>query len=34
MAQTSHELRVRIGGEAGFGIKAAGQMLARSFVDA
>lgn len=25
------ELRIRIGGEAGFGIKAAGQMLARSF---
>ncbi|MDI6693102.1 MAG: 2-oxoacid:acceptor oxidoreductase subunit alpha [Anaerosomatales bacterium] len=34
MTLTSHELRVRIGGEAGFGIKAAGQMLARSFVDA
>ncbi|MDO8848485.1 MAG: 2-oxoacid:acceptor oxidoreductase subunit alpha [Coriobacteriia bacterium] len=28
------ELRIKIGGEAGFGIKAAGQMLARSFVDA
>jgi 2-oxoglutarate ferredoxin oxidoreductase subunit alpha len=28
------ELRVKIGGEAGFGIKAAGQTLARSFADA
>ena len=28
------ELRVKIGGEAGFGIKAAGQTLARSFVAA
>lgn len=28
------ELRVKIGGEAGFGIKAAGQTLARVFVDA
>lgn len=28
------ELRVKIGGEAGFGIKAAGQTLARSFVNA
>jgi len=28
------ELRVRIGGEAGFGIKAAGQTLARSFAGA
>lgn len=28
------ELRVRIGGEAGFGIKAAGQTLARVFMDA
>ncbi|MGB4580701.1 MAG: 2-oxoacid:acceptor oxidoreductase subunit alpha [Coriobacteriia bacterium] len=28
------ELRVKIGGEAGFGIKAAGQTLARSFVHA
>lgn len=28
------ELRVKIGGEAGFGIKAAGQMLARSFAAA
>ena len=27
------ELRIKIGGEAGFGIKAAGQTLARSFVD-
>ncbi len=34
MPQAPTELRVRIGGEAGFGIKAAGQMLARSFVDA
>ncbi|MHB1341142.1 MAG: 2-oxoacid:acceptor oxidoreductase subunit alpha [Coriobacteriia bacterium] len=34
MPETPVELRVRIGGEAGFGIKAAGQMLARSFVDA
>ncbi len=34
MPETPTELRVRIGGEAGFGIKAAGQMLARSFVDA
>jgi len=29
---TGSELRVKIGGEAGFGIKAAGQTLARSFV--
>ena len=28
------ELRVKIGGEAGFGIKAAGQTLARSFMNA
>jgi 2-oxoglutarate ferredoxin oxidoreductase subunit alpha len=28
------ELRIKIGGEAGFGIKAAGQTLARSFVNA
>ncbi len=28
------ELRIKIGGEAGFGIKAAGQTLARSFVHA
>ncbi len=28
------ELRIKIGGEAGFGIKAAGQTLARSFMDA
>jgi len=28
------ELRVKIGGEAGFGIKAAGQTLARAFVNA
>lgn len=34
MSETPLELRIRIGGEAGFGIKAAGQMLARSFVDA
>ncbi|MGB4592150.1 MAG: 2-oxoacid:acceptor oxidoreductase subunit alpha [Coriobacteriia bacterium] len=34
MPQAPIELRVRIGGEAGFGIKAAGQMLARSFADA
>ena len=34
MPDSPTELRVRIGGEAGFGIKAAGQMLARSFVDA
>lgn len=34
MSEKPTELRVRIGGEAGFGIKAAGQMLARSFVDA
>ncbi len=34
MPEAPTELRVRIGGEAGFGIKAAGQMLARSFVDA
>ncbi|MBC7266260.1 MAG: 2-oxoacid:acceptor oxidoreductase subunit alpha [Coriobacteriia bacterium] len=31
MAATPAELRVRIGGEAGFGIKAAGQLLARAF---
>lgn len=31
MPETPVELRVRIGGEAGFGIKAAGQMLARTF---
>ncbi|MDI6844247.1 MAG: 2-oxoacid:acceptor oxidoreductase subunit alpha [Anaerosomatales bacterium] len=31
MAETPAELRVRIGGEAGFGIKAAGQLLARAF---
>ncbi|MCL4079709.1 2-oxoacid:acceptor oxidoreductase subunit alpha [Coriobacteriia bacterium Es71-Z0120] len=31
MPATPAELRVRIGGEAGFGIKAAGQMLARTF---
>ncbi len=33
MPQAPTELRVRIGGEAGFGIKAAGQTLARSFAD-
>lgn len=33
MPDTPTELRVRIGGEAGFGIKAAGQTLARSFTD-
>ncbi len=32
--QRGSELRVRIGGEAGFGIKAAGQTLARSFMHA
>ena len=31
---TGSELRVKIGGEAGFGIKAAGQTLARSFMSA
>lgn len=31
---TSSEIRVRVGGPAGFGIKAAGRTLARAFVDA
>ena len=34
MSDSPVELRVRIGGEAGFGIKAAGQTLARSFAGA
>lgn len=34
MPDSPVELRVRIGGEAGFGIKAAGQTLARSFAGA
>jgi 2-oxoglutarate ferredoxin oxidoreductase subunit alpha len=34
MPEAPVELRVRIGGEAGFGIKAAGQTLARSFAGA